>query len=226
MGLVCGFQIGAICARSLYDKGIIGGDELSLTVVCSSVPSFAFIVGAIGEKMLGNRGEGMILYLCAIASAIITGVIYRFTICSGKVFEGGALDEKGGGGIVKKFTDSITVSVKNMLSVCGFVVFFSLICELSGCFLSVLGVPQSVKILLYGCMELSSGAIAASKLSGALSLVWCGAFIGWSGLCVHLQILSVCSGAKVNIWRFWGFKLVFAFVCGALVFLLFILTMV
>ena len=55
MGLVCGFPIGAMCAKSLYDKGIIGCDELSLTVVSSSVPSFAFIVGAIGEKMLGDR---------------------------------------------------------------------------------------------------------------------------------------------------------------------------
>lgn len=216
MGIICGFPIGAICARSLYDKGIIGSDELSLTVILSSVPSFAFVVGAIGGGMLGDRRAGVTLYLCAIASAIITGIIYRFTVCSGKVFEGGALEVKSSSGIVKKFTDAISISVKNMLLVCGFVVFFSLICEVIFCVLSALGAPQIIKILIHGVMELSGGALAATKLSGGLSLVACGAFIGWSGLCVHSQILSVCSGARVNIWRFLGFKLVFAVVCGGM----------
>lgn len=218
MGLICGFPLGAVLANSLYEKGVITSDELSLLVVSSSIPSLGFVVGVIGSGLLGSRHLGFILYISAILSAIITGVIYRFTLCHGKVFCGGEFTFSDGGGIIGKFCDAVVQSVKNMLSVCGFIVFFSLLCEVLSYILLFFGTPKIVQILAFGIMELTRGSLAAAEISGDFAFILCGAFIGWSGLCAMSQILSVCRNARVNILRFLGFKLVFAFICSSLAF--------
>ena len=224
MGLICGFPIGAVSANSLYEKGVISHDELSLLVVCSSIPSFGFVVGVIGSGVLGSRRLGFILYACAILSAIITGVIYRFTIYHGKVFCGKNFAISDGGGIIGKFCDAVAQSVKNMLSVCGFIVFFSLLCEVLSYVLLFFGAPKFMQILICGIMELTRGTLATAEMPPDLAFVLCGAFIGWSGLCAMSQMLSVCKNARVNIWRFLGFKLVFAVVCGGMAFLFILVT--
>ena len=224
MGLICGFPIGAVSANSLYEKGVISYDELSVLIVSSSIPSFGFVVGVIGSGVLGSRRLGVILYVCAVLSAIITGGIYRFTVYHGKVFIGGNFAISEGGGIIGKFCDAVVLSVKNMLSVCGFIVFFSLLCEVLSYVLLFFGAPKFMQIVICGIMELTRGTLATTEIPPDLAFVLCGAFIGWSGLCAMSQMLSVCRNARVNIWRFLGFKLVFAVVCGALAFLFMIVT--
>ena len=224
IGIVCGFPLGAVCANSLYEKRVISFDELSFLIVASSIPSFGFVVGVIGMGVFQNSRVGIILYLCAILSAIITGMIYRFTVFRGRVFYDSGFVITESGGIIGKFCDAISLSVKNMLSVCGFIVFFSLVCEVFLSIYSFLGAPKILEIIICGIMELSRGAIATSNLSGDLAFILCGTFIGWSGLCVLSQILSACRSARVNIWRLFGFKVVFALVCGGIAFLFMIVT--
>ena len=216
IGIVCGFPLGAVCANSLYEKRVISFDELYFLIVASSIPSFGFVVGVIGIGVFQNSRVGIILYLCAILSAIITGMIYRFTVFRGRVFYDSGFSSTNGGGIIGKFCDAISLSVKNMLSVCGFIVFFSLVCEVIISILSFLGAPKILEILICGIMELTRGTLLTSSLPWDLAFVLCGAFIGWSGLCVLSQILSSCRASRVNIWRFLGFKLVFALVCGGM----------
>ena len=216
IGIICGFPLGAVCANSLYEKRVISYDELSFLIVSSSIPSFGFVVGVIGMGVFESSRVGIILYVCAVLSAIITGVIYRFTFYRGKAFFDGKFTATNGGGIIGKFCDAISLSVKNMLSVCGFIVFFSLVCEVFISILSFLGAPKILEILICGIMELTRGTLLSSSLPSDLAFVLCGAFIGWSGLCVLSQMLSACRNARVNIWRFLGFKLVFALVCGGM----------
>ena len=220
IGIICGFPLGAVCANSLYEKGVICHDELSLLIVSSSIPSLGFVVGVIGNGMLGSRRAGIALYILAIISAIVTGIIYRFTVFRGKVFCGNSFPFSEGGGIIVRFSDAIALSVKNMLSVCGFIVFFSLVCEVLLSILSFFCAPEIFKILICGIMELSRGALAASKLPWDLAFVLCGGFIGWSGLCVLSQIMSACRSARINIRHLLGFKVVFSLICSFLAFLM------
>lgn len=220
IGIVCGFPLGAVCANSLYEKRVISFDELSFLIVASSIPSFGFVVGVIGMGVFQNSRMGIILYLCAILSAIITGMIYRFTVFRGRVFYDGGFVITESGGIIGKFCDAIFLSVKNMLSVCGFIVFFSLVCEVLLSILSFFCAPEIFKILICGIMELSRGALAASELPWDLAFVLCGGFIGWSGLCVLSQIMSACRSARIDIRHLLGFKVVFSLICSFLAFLM------
>ncbi|MBQ9459898.1 MAG: hypothetical protein IJU66_08215, partial [Oscillospiraceae bacterium] len=81
-------------------------------------------------------------------------------------------------------------------SVCGFVVLFAVVLRLAGH-----AVPLSP--MLAGIVELTNGVLALAP--GKSSFAACAVLLGWGGLSVHAQTLSVLEGSGLSTcWYFPG----------------------
>jgi sporulation integral membrane protein YlbJ len=215
LGAVCGFPIGARTAVSMYDGGLIDKDELTHILTFCNNPGSAFIISAVGVSLFGNRKIGNLLYLCVILSAVTVGILGRLffktkrkkatvTLCSPPQNSG-----------IELFTSAIQNSAVSMLTVCAYVAFFSSLIGCLGAILRDLGVSEVVCAAIFGFFELSSGVgIAAEAVSSTKAVIMCAAIAGWSGLSVHFQIMTICSGRGISFKPYFFAKVSQGILCA------------
>lgn len=213
IGNLCGFPIGAQSAYGLYCDNRISKDELECLVIFSSTPSSAFVISAIGSNIFKSKSVGICLYVCAILSGIISGIIYKWVNLGKSCYSDNIYERKKRYGFAHILCDSVRMSAQNMLYVCGFVVFFNLLSSIVLLFASEFGLPEILTVIVSGILELSSGAKAAGCLSFPASVLICALFVGWSGICVHFQIFSVCKSVRISYVRFFIWRAVIAIIC-------------
>ncbi|MGM9644282.1 MAG: hypothetical protein ACI3X1_04275 [Eubacteriales bacterium] len=199
LGLVCGFPIGAKTAVSMYDRGIVSRSELERLLTFCNNPGSAFVISAVGVSLLGNKKVGIALYVCVILSSLAVGIV-------GKYLLGYKRGSSVGNSIIiqsdfsiKMLTSAFGSSALSMLTVCAYVVFFSAFVGCIGAILSHFSLPCEVLACIFGFFELSSGVGAAAAVSDRICAVMlCALFVGWSGLSVGFQIMSVCAGRDIS----------------------------
>ena len=217
LGLVCGFPIGAKTAVSLYDQGCITKSELERLMTFCNNPGSAFVISAVGVALLGNQRVGIALYLSVILSSLTVGIV-------GKYFLGYKKENAPRASLViprdfdiKAVTDAVRSSALSMLTVCAYVVFFSALIGCVGALLSRLDMPPEISACIFGFFELSSGVGEAAALEDRIgSVLICALFVGWSGLSVAFQIMSVAAGRKVSFKPFFIAKAAQGILCAAI----------
>ena len=217
LGLVCGFPIGAKTAVSMYDQGCITKTELEGLMTFCNNPGSAFVISAVGVALLGNQRVGIALYLSVILSSMLVGVV-------GKYFLGYKKENAPRKSLyipqdfkVKVITDAVRSSAISMLTVCAYVVFFSALIGCVGALLSRLDAPQELTACIFGFFELSSGVGEAAALENRVgSVLICALFVGWSGLSVAFQIMSVASGRNISFKPFFIAKAAQGILCAAI----------
>lgn len=207
LGTLCGFPVGARTAVALYENSSIDKREVSRLLTFCNNPSSAFIISAVGASLYSNRKLGMALYAVTIANSVVIGVCQRFFYPVSRSPDGHKLKIYPSG--IDAFTSSVTRSAQSMLSVCSYVVFFSAIIGCLSGLLDAIGTPPLVSAFLYGIVELSGGVSTSAALGTGIQGVCLTAFIvGWSGLSVHFQVFSVCSGRGLHLSGYLIAKLV------------------
>ena len=220
LGAICGFPIGAKVLCSLYDRGEISGREFSRALTFCNNPGSAFVISAVGVSLLGSAELGVTLYVCVLLSAVIVGVFER--IFFGKIEDGSSksgceavdFERKG---VIEAFTSAIQSSAISMMTVCAYVVFFSSFVGCIGSLLAEINIPRVVTAMIFGFFEISSGMGAAVEVGAPLvAVLLCAAGAGWSGLSVHFQIITICSGRDVSFKPFFIAKAAQGVICAVL----------
>ncbi len=199
LGMLCGFPIGAKCAVSLYKKGSIGQGELVRILTFSNNPSSAFLISAAGVSMFGSRAFGVLLYAISLLSAVIIGIVGKLLdkkspreeLCSARTDK---TEKKRG---ADTFTSAITSSAISMLYICAFVVFFSTLVGVLEYTVNAAAMPDWCSALWFGFFEMTSGIYKASTIP-LYGCYLAAAAAGWSGLSVHFQIMSICTGCGIS----------------------------
>ena len=195
-GMLCGFPVGAIAAVKLYRRGQIREKELQRLLIISGIPGSAFLVSAVGISMWSSHAFGAALYFIQIITSVLIGMTLNLlsplnpTIAPPPTAEARK-------NAVALFCDSVGDCANSMLKICGFVVFFSssvgTLCSL----LEDMGISPLFKIPVMGFFEMT-GAVALAPQLGTAGAVLTALFVGWAGLSVHFQILSVCRGIPLS----------------------------
>ena len=208
LGALCGFPIGARSAVRLYECGRIDKDELASLMDFSNNPSSAFVISAVGVSLFGNRPLGLLLYVITLLSAISVGILRNFASRKRRKKDNGSYCSRVSGLSISDFTDAVTSGALGVINVCAFVVFFCVVVGTLGIVLDFFGAPRNIRALFFSFLEMTGGVSAASALSptsiGALLAAFC---LGWSGLSVHCQVLSLC-GTRIGAMRYFISKLI------------------
>ena len=217
LGLLCGFPTGARCAILSYQKKAIDKAECERVLACSSIPSSAFLIGTVGTILWKNAKFGVLLYVAAIFSAILSGIfIYAVQKRKGRTniqrpsshpakvhFE------------IGMFTTAIKNATLSTLLICAYVVFFSTLAGTVELVVNRFAKSKLTHAIFSATLELSGGVDAAAKLqSRKLGAILTGAAVGWSGLSVHCQMLALCDGNDISTRPYLIAKIVQAAICA------------
>lgn len=208
LGALCGFPIGARCAVSLYDTGKISRSECEKLICFTNNPSIAFVVSAVGLSLFGSKRAGAELYVITVLSSLVIGAVFcRFgerEKKSDKKRNKAAASSFG----IKDIAGAIGDSATGVIRVCAFVVFFSVALGMIKDAAETLGATNGTLAVLLGIVELTGGVAEAAKLLPSDAAYIAAAFaLSWSGISVHFQIMSICSGTGINLRPYFLAKL-------------------
>ncbi len=205
IGLIAGFPVGAKTAVALYREGICDKDEAQrLCAFCNNTGP-AFVIAGVGS-FLGDYSLGCALYLIEVISAVILGVILsanknRSTEAKRRTVR-----------FTPDLTAAIHDSVTATLTVCGFVVFFSVLVR---CLFS-LSENEYIKTAIAAVTEVTAGTSFAASLGGSGAFILCAFAVGWSGVCVHAQSAAFLIPEGLSIGKYILAKSLGALICTLL----------
>ncbi len=193
LGFLCGYPIGARVAASLYESDVIEREEFERLLTFTNNASSAFVINAVGISLYSNRKIGVLIWVCSVIAAIIIGVLGNIISRKNKTKSQKQLYTIKKTLSIGIFTDAISQSAFSMLIVCAYIIFFSSIIGCLSRTLDYFDILPEIRVFILGFLEISSGTCEAALLKNKFAGILLSAFIvGWSGLSVHFQIMSIC----------------------------------
>jgi len=197
LGLLSGYPLGAQTAIKLYKNGSLTKTECERLMAFSNNSGPLFIMGTVGLSIFKSQKAGIILYICHILSALTVGIIFRFykredVLSLNK--EKNPAKSKSLGEIYK---NALSDSIKSIAFVSGTVLFFSVILNITADLL-----PDSIFsdfLVLLGEVTTGIKRVSASQLDFIRKLLLSALSVGFAGLSVHLQVISIAYGKGISL---------------------------
>ena len=206
IGLCGGYPMGAAYIAEMAASGAVSREEAERLLGFCNNSGPAFIVGAVGAGIFGSSAVGLALYGIHILAAVLTGLLLRK--------RGFSPSSTPPTTEAPPFSAALPQAVKQAvsaaLSVCGFVVCFTVLAGLldaAGWFSLLSGRLSALtgaelhfsRALLTGILELGSGVGAMRGLSlSPANLALAAGMLGWGGVSVHFQTLSLFSDTDIK----------------------------
>ena len=195
LGLCGGYPVGARTAAELVENGALSRDEGERLLAFCNNAGPGFLLGVCGTGVFSSSRAGAALYLIHVAAALCAGLL---TCRALPPAPHGTYPHKSAK--AQRFSTAFPTAVQNALTGClnvsAFVVFFTVLARLLLHFLPEAFASSLPCALLLGFLELTSGVLALPcSRAGFLS---CAALLGWGGLSVHCQTLSVLAASPLS----------------------------
>ncbi|MBQ7779747.1 MAG: hypothetical protein IJ404_04555 [Clostridia bacterium] len=211
IGILGSAPTGAMAVKNLSCEKESDSEKAS-ALLLSSVVSFGFIYSVVGINILGSTRRGVALFFFQIVSVMLTAVFLR---PKKSHFVKTKLTSMKSEKLSNAVASSIRDAAINMLSVCGSVIFFS---SLSGIIVS-LPIKENIKLFICPFLELASGLqYISGKFPPDVTFILVSSAIGWSGLSMIFQSLSVSEG-KIPSHKYILGRVVSALICPILAFI-------
>ena len=206
IGLTGGYPLGAAYIADMERSGAITAREGERLLAFCNNSGPAFIIGAVGAGAFGSGKAGLLLYLCHVLSAMLTGLFFRQKDYCREI-PPLQLDTVY---ISQALPEAVKQAMGALLNVCGFVMCFTVLVGLldaGGAFSLLCGQLSAVFGLelqfthaaLTGVLELGSAAGALRGLAPTpLNMALAAGILGWGGISVHFQTLAVLAGSKIK----------------------------
>lgn len=227
LGLLGGYPLGAATAAELYSSGQIEREEANTLLGFCDNSGPAFIISAVGTAVFASPALGFWLYGIHILAAVLTGVIMRRR----KSTSARACNGSPPAPFSKAFTNGVKGAAAASVTVCGFVVFFSVLTSLldaSGLFPLLCGETASrlgwelhfSRSFFSGFLELGSGIGAMEGLAPTAANLTLASFIlGWGGLSVQAQAAACVLDSGLSAKRHLTGKLLHGTLAAGLTFI-------
>ena len=225
LGFVGGYPVGARTALQLYEQGQCTKEEAERLLAFCNNSGPAFILGVVGAGVFSDRRLGLLLYLTHAAASVLVGLVFRF---HGGPSKGRAPLPRTPIETVRltaAFPAAVGKALASTLSICAFVVFFSVMLRLLSAFgllsaaaraFAGFGLEEAwARRLITGLLEVSSGVSSLSG-SGTGGVSMAAFMLGWAGLSVHCQVLSFLGDSGLSPRTYLAGKLLHGLTAAAL----------
>ncbi len=207
LGIISGYPVGAKTAIDLYNQSSITKKEAENLVCFCNNSGPLFIMGALGAGMLSSQRAGIFLYIIHILSAVTVGFLLRFTIKYNSSPNMINKEARNNG-----LTVAVEESMISVINVFAYVIFFAIImdvCKRAGTFalaekLDILFNTDIASSIVYSVFEMTSGIkkLSASENTLSLKIILSSFMLGWSGLSVHMQTLSIVKKSNISFFKY------------------------
>jgi len=212
LSFIGGYPVGAHTVNALYKSGEITARQAN-DMLCFCVNAGpAFIVGAVGQRMLGSASAGFLLLAAHLSASLIIGAaVTRIRRDGWQSVRNTTSPPRKTAPFTEALVESVSAAAGEMIKICAWVVLF---CSLSGIFSSL----TQNKILLTGghmLLEVTTGCLYVKDMAlPVMALV-----LGFGGLCVHGQIFAAVS-FPLSGMKFFIFRLIHALLSGLITLIL------
>lgn len=188
LGMVCGFPVGAATAVRLCEQGAISRDSAARALPLCTNAGPVFLIAVAGRAVLGSEQAGWLLLAVHLTASLLAGILLR----GDRMPPSRPPVRQDVLPLTAVFTEAVKSAALTMIQVSGFVVLASVLLCLLRLALSAVGLPQAL-LPLSGVLELTNGLtlLRDVELGLRLRFIVASAMLGWSGLCVHAQVLSL-----------------------------------
>lgn len=190
LGWCAGVPVGATSVYQLYSEGRISRNEAEYLLSFCSISGVSFVFGVVGGVVFKDVKTAAILYLVQIFSSVAVGILMKDTH---KFEVTAACAEQCSLDVSKTIVSSVKNGIKSTANICGYVIFFSAICNI---LLHIL--PIVPEFPIRAAFELTTSILLVSRFPAKLSIVLASALLSWSGICIHLQIQSCVGGLSLK----------------------------
>lgn len=213
LGALCGFPIGASSVASIYKNGVLQKKEAEfLCAICNNAGP-AFVIGVIGCNFWNSQQTGSMFYICQLLSSAIVFTLFRPMFGNrknnSKVSNGGCIKAKphimrlsnlqsATKKLPQLFCDSVAGSAVGIIRICGYVVFFRVLCSTLRLFIRSSNFSDVLYAVISAILEFTSGAKCAAEIGGISGIVLCGFTVGFSGLSVITQTVDILSTTDLS----------------------------
>lgn len=203
LGLVGGYPVGARTVAELYRGGSLSKNEAERLLGFCNNAGPGFILGICGGAVLQSTRAGLYLYLVHVAAAMLTGAVLGHCARPERIPVPLRHADARQKGFAAAFPGAVRDSFAAVWSVCGFVVLFAVVLRFVTLLLPAGAADAPWYPLLLGSIELTNGITVL--LPDRAGFVLCAVLLGWGGLSVHAQTLSVLDETDLSPrWYFLG----------------------
>ena len=224
MGIISGYPIGAKIATNFRKEHICTKEECERLLSFTNNSGPLFVIGSVGILLYRNTMIGILLFMTHLLASLSVGMIFRFwkktKDCdlppSTSRAYANTKTPASFSNLGEILSESIVSSIKSILVIGGFVVIFSSIISIlksSGIthiietiatpFFNFIHIsPSFIEPLFTGFFEITNGIsnisnIACKKLS--INILITAFLLGFGGISVLLQVLSITSKSDLSI---------------------------
>ena len=190
------------CSRSGLLKREDAQKMLGFCTNCG--PSFLFGVIAI---VLENSFDAAVLWWILISSAMTVGTI---------VLSGSTLDDAGYNAGSVSIPEAINRAIRSVVCICAWVIMSRILLHLFVVHLEGI-ISERWIVILSGVIELTNGCTALSRIqSPNLRFILAAVFTGFGGICVFMQVKSICEESDLCTKSYLPQKLIQAALCAVM----------
>lgn len=212
LGLVGGYPVGARAAAELYKSGGCSKEEAERLLAFCNNSGPAFIFGIVGSFIFGSVKLGALIYGIHIFSSLLIGVLFKHAGSSSVSIPTYGIPSAAVPPFHNCFILSVSSSILSMVNISGFIIFFSV-------FVKILSITDISDILcgfvtmvfpflkdglassaVTGLFELTTGicSLKGKLADPALTAAVSSFLLGWAGISIHFQILSVIDDSGIS----------------------------
>lgn len=219
LGIVSGYPLGAVTAGELYSNAYISKTEAERLLAFCNNSGPLFILGSVGLAVYSNIKYGIVLYVCHVLAAITVGILFRFYKRGNVTAPKSVMTspERGAGEI---FSIALNNAVSSILTVCGAVVFFSIVSRIA---LGLLPLNAFLMSIAKGLAEFVTGTVSIADLPVATAekLVLTAFIVGFAGLSVHAQVAASIAKYGLSLAPYLAGKFMHGLIAAAYTFVYF-----
>lgn len=197
LGIISGYPLGAVTAGELYANNYLSKTEAERLLAFCNNSGPLFILGSVGIAIYSNIRYGIMLYIAHILAALTVGILFRFYGRSRHSAPPTRMTtpDRSVGDI---FDIALQNGIRNILTVCGAVLFFSVISRL---LLDLLPLGGYISAVVSGIFEFVTGTVKISNLTLPIAskLILTSVIVGFAGISVHAQVMAVIARFHLNL---------------------------
>lgn len=218
MGIISGYPTGAKIVANLKEKGICNAEECERLISFTNNSGPLFIVGTVGAGLFHNSKIGFLLLFTHILACITVGILFRFWKVKKEHFRFENINTYTNKNVdIQNLGEVLGSSIKSAINtvvmIGGFVVLFSVINSmldnthffdiLTAVFspiFKLLELPANYcENIFSGIIELTNGVSKICVNTSPINIIICSFLLGFGGISVLLQVLSITSKSNISI---------------------------
>ena len=218
MGIISGYPVGAKIVTNFRNQNLCTKEEAERLITFTNNSGPLFILGTVGITLFYDSSIGLLLLFTHLLASITVGIIFRFW--KSKVKEKRNTDTidtnitfNSLGEVLSK---SILSAINSIVLIGGFIILFGIILSIlqKAHILDMLKnilIPffdlfnintEFITPILTGILELTNGIVAVSYITSknlAINVIISAFLLGFGGISIMLQVLSIISKSDISI---------------------------